>query len=121
MSAAENKSTAEQTESEDSVETKEAAKRISIGSQRDVANLELYAKPSALVKAQENPLPIARETAEPKPESPRPQIRSTLGLGDNLDAEIEAALQGASLDDLINNTEVAADDCVPLKSDLGTR
>ncbi len=109
MSAEENKSTDDQTETEKSLEKKEAAKRISIGSQRDVANPELYVRPAVVAKAQENPLPMAVETIEQKPEPQKPQIRSTLGLGDNLDAEIEAALEGTSMDDLINQSEVTAD------------
>lgn len=80
------------------------ANRIAIGSQRDVANTRLApAKPDAVIKAEMTP-PLATESAVPSPAepvAPQPEIRSHVGLSDNIDAEIDAMLSGMSMEQLV--------------------
>lgn len=98
-------------------QTSEAAvprRPIAIGSQRDVANPDLVKKGSPPLPANDMtptaatptspPTPVA---AEPGRTTSAPVIRSSLGLGDDLESEIEAALAGSSLDDLLNRAETA--------------
>lgn len=78
--------------------------KIAIGSQRDVADTRLAPqKPAAVAKAVSEPLKFNQADAEAG-ETPRPEVRSALGLSDNVDAEIEAALSGMSMDSLVGQT-----------------
>jgi len=89
-------STAAATESTASPNSNKA--KIAIGSQRDVADARLVPqKPDAVIKAESTPLSFGNEEVPAAP-VPAPQVRSAIGLGDNLDAEIEAALSGMSMD-----------------------
>jgi hypothetical protein len=76
-----------------------AKHKIAIGSQRDVADSRLAPqKPDAVAKAESAPLGFGESAAAPAPAAAAPEVRSALGLGDNLDAEIEAALSGMSME-----------------------
>ncbi len=93
-----------------STETAEQKRPVAIGSQRDTARLH-PAQPKAVQDAISNPIDLS---GEPKAEPPAPPvIRSMAGLGDDLDAEIEAALSGISMDEVVEKAELAADDLEP--------
>ncbi len=78
--------------------------KIRIGSQRDVAEKTL--KPAAVAKASENPVQLGQETAAaPVVQEPEDIINSMEGLTGDLDAEIEAALGGVSMDEVVSQTE----------------
>ncbi len=77
-----------------------AGKSIQIGSQRDAADTSLKpSQPKAVQQAKANPVPIAVSQEEPEPELPDPV--TTEGFSDNVDAEIEAAIGGVSMDSLM--------------------
>ncbi|MBX3418119.1 MAG: S1 RNA-binding domain-containing protein [Pirellulaceae bacterium] len=94
---------------------------ISIGSQRDVANPELLKKgtstsavESKSAESSQEQTSAASVPAMPAETSaPTPAVRSRIGLGDDLEAEIEAALQGASLEELLNQPEIDLPDLEP--------
>lgn len=70
---------------------------IQIGSQRDAADTSLKPSvPKAVQEAKKNPVPIA--VAQPEIEEPLPNIESTEGFSDDIDAEIEAAIGNVSMD-----------------------
>lgn len=99
-------------------ETDESGKpRIAIGSQRDVA--EVTRAPKAVERALENPVQLgqAQEVQEPEPEI---EINSLEGLTGDLDAEIEAALGGMSMDEIVSQTEATADQLDPGSRVKGT-
>jgi predicted RNA-binding protein with RPS1 domain len=87
-------------------ESSELKPKISIGSQRDTANRAYKNQPKAVQAAKANPIQL---TAEPEPAEtgPEVEIHSTAGLGEDLDAEIEAALGDFSMDDVVSQTETA--------------
>lgn len=91
--------------------------RIAIGSQRDVA--EVTRAPKAVERAVENPVQLGQpvETKEPEPEI---EINSLEGLADDLDAEIEAALGGMSMDDIVSQTEASSEQLEPGSRVKGT-
>lgn len=75
---------------------------IAIGSQRDVADTRLAPqKPAAVAKAESAPLSF-KPAQEIKAPVARPEVRSTMGLSDDIDAEIEAAISGMSMDTLVS-------------------
>ena len=83
-----------------------ARKQISIGSQRDTADQSYKSQPKAVQAAKENPIDLS-PTTEPAEPEPQAEIFSTAGLGDDLDAEIEAALGDFSMDDVVSKTETS--------------
>ncbi len=94
--------------------TQPAKPKVLIGSQRDVADKsQRPAQPKAVQAAKTTTinLPTA-EVEETQTEQPA-EIGSLAGLGEDLDAEIEAALGGASIEELISgdsgNDEIAID------------
>lgn len=84
--------------------------KIAIGSQRDVA--EKTMAPKAVEKAVENPVQLGQPKVAVEPE-PEVEIKSLEGLSGDLDAEIEAALGGISMDDVVSQTEAADDALEP--------
>ena len=99
----ENPTAAEATE-----QTASPAAKISIGSQRDVADTALRpAQPDAVKAAMVNPVKLRVGEEEEVVEVAVAEVRSAVGLGDDIDAEIEAALGGISMDDVVEKTEAA--------------
>jgi small subunit ribosomal protein S1 len=84
----------------------EPAKKIAIGSQRDVAD-KSPAKPKAVQAAESNPVQL-NPSAEPAPVLPVGTVNSTAGLSDDVDAEIEAMLGDIQMDSVIENSEAPA-------------
>lgn len=82
---------------------------ITIGSQRDAA--KKLVQPKAVMDAIANPIDL--KGGDPVQAPAAPQIRSMEGLGDDLDAEIEAALNAVSMDDVIEKTEAASQEIEP--------
>lgn len=91
--------------------------KIAIGSQRDVA--EVTRAPKAVERAVENPVQLGQPqpAAEPEPEV---EINSLEGLTGDLDAEIEAALGGMSMEDIVSQTEASDDRLEPSSRVKGT-
>ena len=79
-------------------------KGVLIGSQRDVADPSLKkikpAKPKAVAAAVDNPVAL-NPNMEVAPPQPTAEIKSTLGLSDDIEAEIEAAIGGISMDQVV--------------------
>ncbi len=98
-SPASEESTADQ---EPSPPTTTPARKISIGSQRDVAGP--VTKPKAVQEAIANPLEMDKKDDATKPVA---EIKSTDGLSDDLDAEIEAMMSSFSMDSVVENTQAA--------------
>lgn len=95
-----------------------AKPKIAIGSQRDVAEVTLA--PKAVEKALENPVQLGEAPAvvvEPEPEI---EIKSLEGLTGDLDSEIEAALGGMSMDEIVSQTEAGSDQLEPGSRVKGT-
>ena len=90
----------------------EKPKKILIGSQRDVAKKP--AKPLAVQNAMANP--VALGTIPQAPEAPAPQINSMDGLSGDLDSDIDAALDGLSMDEVMDNTQAT-----PAELELNSR
>ena len=84
--------------------------KIAIGSQRDVAEKTLA--PKAVEQAVENPVQLGQPQVVVEPE-PEVEIKSLEGLAGDLDAEIEAALGGMSMDDVVSQTEATGDTLEP--------
>ncbi len=84
------------------------AKKITIGSQRDVAaKITAPTRPKAIELAESNPVKLFGD-AEPEIETAAPPIiRSTWGLEGDDEAELAAALGETSMEDLLAKTEVA--------------
>ena len=79
-------------------------KPVSIGSQRDTADKSLKpSQPKAVQAALENPVDLSGK--EKQPEEPLPEIKSLAGFSDDIDAEIEAALGGLSMDEIVTKSE----------------
>lgn len=89
-------------------ETASPASKMAIGSQRDVADASLRpAQPDAVKAAMVNPVRLRAGDDEEAVEVKVAEVRSEVGLGDDIDAEIEAALGGISMDDVVDKTEAA--------------
>ena len=89
-------------------ETQPAKKApIQIGSQRDVAKTSL--KPAAVQAALANPVQLdGVEPLDPNQKIETAQIKSDAGLGSvDIDADIDAALAGLSMDTVLENTTTA--------------
>ncbi len=84
--------------------------KIAIGSQRDVAEVTLA--PQAVEKAVENPFQVGDAPAPIEPE-PEIEIKSLEGLTGDLDAEIEAAIGGMSMDEIVSQTEASGKQLEP--------
>lgn len=81
--------------------------KIQIGSQRDVAKGPL--KPAAVQAALANPVQL--DEADQAVEAvDAPEIKSGVGLGENVDADIDAALAGLSMDSVLDNTVAATEE-----------
>ena len=81
--------------------------KIQIGSQRDVAKGPL--KPAAVQAALANPVQLdGSEAAVEAIDAPK--VKSGVGLGDNVDADIDAALAGLSMDSVLDNTVAAVEE-----------
>ena len=79
-------------------------KPVSIGSQRDTADKSLKpSQPKAVQAALENPVDLSGK--EKPPEEPLAEIQSLAGFSDDIDAEIEAALGGLSMDEIVSKAE----------------
>lgn len=82
------------------------AKGILIGSQRDVADPKLKqikpVKPKAVSAAQDNPVALNPSMEAPSPQ-PTGEVKSTAGLSDDIEAEIEAAIGDISMDQVVGN------------------
>ena len=84
------------------------APKMAIGSQRDAADLALRpAQPDAVKDAMVNPVKLRAGDVEEVVEVKVAEVRSAVGLGDDIDAEIEAALGGISMEDVVDKTEAA--------------
>ncbi len=84
------------------------AKSFAIGSQRDAADKSLApSQPKAVVDAVSNPVNL-RGVSEPEAVvAPSAEVRSEAGLGDDIDAEIAAAMAGISMDDVVAKAEAS--------------
>lgn len=104
--SADSASTAAPVETEAS-QTDAPVKKIAIGSQRDSADKSLTpAQPKAVLNAMANPIEL-KKTEEVAPVVAMPEIKSTDGLGDDVEAEIAAALGEISMDAVVQGTEAA--------------
>ena len=97
---------------EPATQTTEASKpKIQIGSQRDAANVALKpSQPKAVQDAIANPVEIAGKPKEVVEELPPAVVKSAEGLSDDVDAEIEAAINSVSLDSLMDGMPEEADE-----------
>ena len=85
-------------------DTTSSRKTVSIGSQRDTADKSLKpSQPKAVQAALENPVDLSGN--EKLPEEPLPEIKSLAGFSDDVDAEIEAALGGLSMEEIVTKSE----------------
>ncbi len=81
---------------------------MAIGSQRDAADKSLAPnQPKAVVDALSNPVNLRGDDESEQVKAPPAQVRSEIGLGDDLDAEIAAALGGISMDDVVAKAEAS--------------
>lgn len=79
--------------------------KVAIGSQRDAADVSLRpAKPDAVKDAIVNPVSLRNQQSEVV-EVKVAEVRSSAGLGDDIDAEIEAALGNISMDDVVEKSD----------------
>ena len=86
---------------------------MAIGSQRDPANKSLSpSAPKAVQAAVANPISLKEKPAE-KIVVEEVQINSSAGLSEDIDAEIEAALNDISMDDVVSVTETAKQEIEP--------
>ena len=95
-----------------------AKSKISIGSQRDAADVNLKpAQPKAVQAAVQNPIALKEAGQEPDQAVAEAvaavEIKSTAGLGDDLDAEIAAALGEISMDDVVSKSETSETEIEP--------
>ncbi len=105
MNSPENQSPASSTNEpgQDESNADSPRKKIAIGSQRDVASIELApSKPTVVERAEKNRIELNSSMAEPKLAAPpAPEVRSAVGLSDDIESEIENALSGLSMDDVV--------------------
>ena len=96
-----------QNDANDGSQNKTSGKKIQIGSQRDSAAVP--AQPKAVELAKSSPIAIEGTTpvAEPEPEA---AVNSMEGLGENLDAEIEAAIGNVSMDSVMGGMSEAEEE-----------
>ncbi|MEM7784335.1 MAG: S1 RNA-binding domain-containing protein [Planctomycetota bacterium] len=88
------------------------AAKIAIGSQRDAADKTLApSKPKAVQNAEANRIKLGKSDEEP--EIVIAPIKSEIGLGEDLDAEIAAALGEISMDDVVAGTEASEKEIEP--------
>ena len=88
-------------------EDADSGSRIAIGSQRDAADKSLApSQPKAVQAALSNPIDL-RPAEEKPPAVELPEIKSNEGLSDNVDAEIEAALGGLSMDEIVSSAQTS--------------
>ena len=86
---------------------------MAIGSQRDPADKSLSpSAPKAVQAAVANPISLADNPAEQVVAQEIP-IKSSAGLSDDIDAEIEAALGDISMDEVVSVTETAKQEIEP--------
>lgn len=86
------------------------ARKIAIGSQRDVAQ-PTGSAPRAVAVAKENPVRLDREAdAEPVAAAPAPEIKSSAGLSDDIDAEIEAMMNDVSMESILGGVSDTPDE-----------
>ncbi|MFK7765936.1 MAG: S1 RNA-binding domain-containing protein [Mariniblastus sp.] len=86
--------------------------KVAIGSQRDAADKSLKpAQPKAVQKAVSNPIDLTGKE-QPVPVE-LPPIKSETGFSDDVDAEIEAALNDISMDDVVAKTEASKTEIEP--------
>ncbi len=94
---------------------KPAKPAMAIGSQRDPADKSLSpSAPKAVQAAVANPISLSKTdqpTEEIKVEEV--QVKSTAGLSDDIDAEIEAALGDISMDDVVSISQTADKEIEP--------
>jgi small subunit ribosomal protein S1 len=87
--------------------------KIQIGSQRDAANTALKpSQPKAVQQAMENPVDIVEKPVEEVEEIPA-QINSSEGFSEDVDAEIEAAIGGVSMDSLMGGMSEGEEELEP--------
>ena len=94
-SAPETKTSIAPTEAAD---PKPAAKKIQIGSQRDAAAVPVQPKAVQLAKTAPMAIEVANPVVDPLPDA---SVNSMDGLSEDLDAEIEAAIGGVSMDSVM--------------------
>jgi predicted RNA-binding protein with RPS1 domain len=101
--------------SESTAPSTQPKRPVSIGSQRDAADKSLApSKPAAVQTAVANPIDLSGvEKAPAPPAPPEPEIISNAGFSDDVDAEIEAALGGLSMEDVVSGSVTAANDIEP--------
>jgi ribosomal protein S1 len=93
----------------------DAAAKVLIGSQRDVSNKALSPSvPKQVQQAQTTAAFVGQQAESDQQTDDGPQIRSTAGLSDNIEKEIEEMLAGTSMDSVMGNndsleTELAID------------
>jgi len=93
--------------------TAPVASKIAIGSQRDAADKSLApAKPQAVQNAVANPTQLGKQE-EAAVEASKIEIKSDTGFSEDIDAEIEAALGGISMDEVVENTEASKNEIEP--------
>ncbi len=86
---------------------------VTIGSQRDTADINLKpSQPKAVQAAIANPIDLSGQISEPVVVIP-PEIKSYAGFSDDIDAEIEAALGGLSMADVVAKSEAAHEELEP--------
>ncbi len=101
---------ADNTAGED-VEQPAAKPAIRIGSQRDAA--APVAKPAAVQVAIANPIQLVEQETPPEEVLPDAKVKSTAGLGEDIDAEIEAMLGDISMDDVVATTSAEESELEP--------
>ena len=96
---------------EQSAATEQSAtpgKAFAIGSQRDAADKSLVpSQPKAVIDALANPVNLRGLEDSAAVAAPPAVVRSEAGLGDDIDAEIAAALGGISMDDVVAKAEAS--------------
>jgi len=84
------------------------SKAFAIGSQRDAADKSMApSQPKAVIDAQANPVDLRGLEKPDVVVAPPAEVRSSAGLGDDIDAEIAAALGGISMDDVVAKSEAS--------------
>ena len=89
-----------------------AAAKIAIGSQRDAADKSLApSQPKAVQNAVANPISLGKK--EVAQAESLPEIKSTAGFSEDIDAEIEAAMNDFSMDDVVEKSEASFTEIEP--------
>ncbi len=110
-------------ELENASQTESPKAKIAIGSQRDVVSAKSLAKPVAVSRAESNPVnmqsanaadELVAEPSEPLEANDSvltatpPAAQVELGLGDDLESEIAAALSGVSMDNIVSSVDAGS-------------